>query len=77
MSGETVITRTPIEFERWLAPNFAVIAHDPVAGNRDNGTCIKVEKLGAVALADMAAAWLNDLYGKTQIPNPFSLPDQK
>lgn len=72
MAYNTVTTRTTIAFEKWRVPNFVLVAQDPSLTNSDaGGTAIRIENLDSVALDDLAAEWLTDLYAKAGKQTPF------
>lgn len=72
MSDDTITTRTAIAFEKWRVPNFACVAQDPSLAQRsEGGTAIRIENLDGVALDDLAAEWLADLYAKAGKACPF------
>ncbi len=71
MADDTVTTRTTIAFEKWRIPNFATVAQDPTLAQGNSSTAIRVENLDAVALDDLTAEWLTDLYTKAGKVCPF------
>jgi hypothetical protein len=63
-----VETRTKVKFRAWGSPNYACIPQDDP--HRETPS-ISIADLDAQALADLASAWLNDLYSKSEHGNPF------
>lgn len=66
----SIEVRTRVKFKNWNVPNFAVLDNRTDGDDRENHT-IPIMELDADAMAALAEAWLADLYGKSDFPNPF------
>lgn len=68
----SIEVRTKIKFAPWSAPNYARLDNRTDGGDRENHT-IPVNELDEYALAALAEAWIEDLYGKTEHKSPFQI----
>lgn len=71
--AEPITVTTAVKFRRWKAPNFATqdVPPRPRQEGFKEAPTAHVKELPHQVLDALAAAWLDDLYSKTELENPF------